>query len=441
MQSKMFVQFFVLLSIYNGYQAASIPQVAKSPLTICAFNIQVFGVTKMDKPEVVDILIDILIFCDLTLIQEIRDASDTAFNELKAKANAQMSLLNKQLEEPCMLESVISEKLGRSSSKEQYGFLYWNCTKLRVTDTYQYDDPLDVFERPPFVVRFESLSTDVSDFAILALHSKPSKAPEEIDNITRVYDIVKSQWHLEDVIIAGDLNSDCSYLPDRDHDTVSLYNDPRFTWLIGDDVDTTTGNSECSYDRFVVAGSKLKDAVVPNSARVFKFDEYFNLTPEQTSAVSDHYPIEMQLAGKANMEVLSKVKDAKTVESMSKEPVGDIRTIRELYKNDIYDSSSSRTYDVLILKEGYSQYLIEAVLDHIEKDQLKTEIAHFQDMFPKLLTSEMEAVIIALVDSESFKLDYVYGINDNKQTSYYKFKISCLVETLKCTASVEKETI
>lgn len=39
--------------------------------------------------------------------------------------------------------------------------------------------------------------TDVSDFAILALHSKPSKAPEEIDNITRVYDIVKSQWNLE----------------------------------------------------------------------------------------------------------------------------------------------------------------------------------------------------------------------------------------------------
>lgn len=59
MQSTMFVQFLVLLSIYNGFQAASIPQVAKSPLTICAFNIQVFGVTKMDKPEVVDILIDV----------------------------------------------------------------------------------------------------------------------------------------------------------------------------------------------------------------------------------------------------------------------------------------------------------------------------------------------------------------------------------------------
>ncbi|CAC5419967.1 DNASE1L [Mytilus coruscus] len=420
----MFVQFLILLSIYNGYQAASIPKVANFPLTICAFNIQVFGVSKMDKPEVVDILIDILIFCDLTLIQEIRDASDTAFNALKTKANEQMS-----------------EKLGRSTSKEQYGFLYWNCTKLRVTDTYQYDDPLDVFERPPFVVRFESPSTDVSDFAILALHTKPSKAPEEIDNITRVYDIVKSQWNLEDVIIAGDLNSDCGYLPDRDHDKVSLYSDPRFTWLIGDDVDTTTGNSECSYDRFVVAGANLKNAVVPNSARVFKFDDYFNLTPEQTGDVSDHYPIEMQLAGKANMEVLSKVKDAKTVESISKEPVDDIRTIRELYKYDIYDSSNSRIYNVLVLKEGYSQYLIEAVLDHIEKDQLKTEIANFQNMFPKILTSEMEAVIVALIDSESFKLDYVYGINDNKQTSYYKFKISCLVKTLKCTASVEKETI
>lgn len=54
----------------------------------------------------------------------------------------------------------------------------------------------------------------------------------------------------QDVLVAGDLNSDCDYLPDREHAKIGLYHDDRFQWLIGDDVDTTTKGSECSYDRY-----------------------------------------------------------------------------------------------------------------------------------------------------------------------------------------------
>ena len=61
----------------------------------------------------------------------------------------------------------------------------------------------------------------------------------------------------QDILIAGDLNSDCTYLQDQDHDKISLYNDHDFKWLIGDGVDTTTGNTECSYDRQVLIESKL----------------------------------------------------------------------------------------------------------------------------------------------------------------------------------------
>ena len=46
-------------------------------LRIGAFNIQVFGVTKASKPEVMDVLADIIRTYDIIAIQEIRDKSQT----------------------------------------------------------------------------------------------------------------------------------------------------------------------------------------------------------------------------------------------------------------------------------------------------------------------------------------------------------------------------
>ena len=46
----------------------------------------------------------------------------------------------------------ISERLGRSISKEQYAFLHKTST-VEVLSTYQFDDSADdIFEREPFTV-------------------------------------------------------------------------------------------------------------------------------------------------------------------------------------------------------------------------------------------------------------------------------------------------
>ena len=57
-------------------------------LRIGAFNIQVFGVTKASKPEVMDVLADIIRTYDVIAIQEIRDASQTALPALVDLANS-----------------------------------------------------------------------------------------------------------------------------------------------------------------------------------------------------------------------------------------------------------------------------------------------------------------------------------------------------------------
>ncbi|XP_071941425.1 deoxyribonuclease-1-like [Antedon mediterranea] len=258
-----------------------------------AFNIQTFGQSKMGKPEVVDKLVKIIMRYDLVLIQEIRDSSGTSIVQLLNDVNAESS------SDP--YEVAIGSRVGRSSYKEQYAFFY-KRSKLTVSDTYEYEDgiegydpPIDEFIREPFVVRFSSPSTQVNDFAIIPIHTTPDAAETEIDSLTDVYDDVVCKWGLEDVIIAGDFNADCSYVTKSEWPFIRLRTQTRFDWLISDDEDTTVSTTDCAYDRFVIAGSNLKSSYQTGSAGIFDFENAYGLTYAEAKDVSDHYPIEMVL--------------------------------------------------------------------------------------------------------------------------------------------------
>merc|ERR1719422_99829 len=98
----------------------------------------------------------------------------------------------------------------------------------------------------------------------------------------------------------GDFNAGCSYVTRSEWEDVRLRHDARFTWLIGDDADTTTGASECPYDRFVLAGNQMKRAAVPGSAGIYDFAIPQGLNEDQTLDVSDHYPIEFLIYGRVD---------------------------------------------------------------------------------------------------------------------------------------------
>ncbi|XP_025098908.1 deoxyribonuclease gamma-like isoform X1 [Pomacea canaliculata] len=100
----------------------------------------------------------------------------------------------------------------------------------------------------------------------------------------------------ENILIAGDFNADCSYMNEARFKNSALVKDHRFTFLIDTNVDTTASdNTNCAYDRFVVAGSQLTAAVVPGSARVINLPKALHLTTVEAQAVSDHYPIEVKI--------------------------------------------------------------------------------------------------------------------------------------------------
>ena len=82
-------------------------------LKIASFNIQVLGRSKMKKPEVVEKLVKILARYDIIFVQELRDRSGLAIKKLLTKLN-KYSNSNYKI--------VISDRLGLTSSKEQYVF-------------------------------------------------------------------------------------------------------------------------------------------------------------------------------------------------------------------------------------------------------------------------------------------------------------------------------
>ena len=260
---------------------------AETVISVAAFNIQVFGRSKMGKVGVPEILADIITRYDVILIQEIRDISETAVYELldlvNAESNGEYSLL-------------LSDRLGRTSSKEQYAYFY-KTKVLSVLGTYHYDDGLepdaDIFEREPYLVRFQVVS-HLLNFSMIGIHAAPGDAEAEVDYLVDVYQDMQTYWQETEVMLLGDFNADCTYISDSDQANIRLWQDSRFVWWIDDDADTTTKSTDCAYDR-IVTHSDLESRIVADSAGVFRFDQEYGLSAEETEVISDHYPVEIKI--------------------------------------------------------------------------------------------------------------------------------------------------
>ncbi|XP_033624640.1 deoxyribonuclease-1-like [Asterias rubens] len=257
-------------------------------LMIGAFNIQALGLHKISKVEIVEVLVKTLRRYDMVLIQEIRDSSQTAIGRLLDAVNSGLS---------DKYEMVVSKRLGRTNSKEQYAYFY-KSSKLTLITSYVYNDERgDVFEREPFIAYFESPTTAVDRFAMIGIHTKPQQSPEEISRLVEVYDDFVNRYTQKNVIIGGDLNAGCSYVNRGEFQDLLLRTDTRFNWITPDDLDTTVAISSCPYDRLVIAGDELNENIVPGRTGVFHFDEKYGLSHVEAKRVSDHYPVEMVIQG------------------------------------------------------------------------------------------------------------------------------------------------
>lgn len=256
-------------------------------LRICAFNIKTFGRAKMSDPFKAGIIRDIVKRYDVILIQEIRDISGEALQQLlDMVGHVEYSL-------------VYSDRLGRSSYKEQYAFFY-KLSTVQVVDAYQYDDGpddyTDPFEREPFVVRLRPIGGSW-DFAVAGIHAKPDAAVSEIAELYIVYNDIRNHWKtVQDVIIMGDFNAACSYAKESQLANLKIYDKSQFMWPLGFDADTTTSvNTDCAYDRFVISGPNIEPSFIPGSEGIYQYELAHKLDYNQMMDISDHYPIELEI--------------------------------------------------------------------------------------------------------------------------------------------------
>ncbi len=248
-----------------------------STIKIGAFNLQAFGTTKASKPEVMGVLSKIIRNYDVIAIEEIRDASQTALPKLKDTVNSMGSP---------KYDYVVGERLGRTTSKEQYAYLY-NIQTMQVIGTpYTYPDTNDLFQREPYVAEFKAKNGNF-DFVLITIHTDPDTATQEINDLPKVVDDAKSKYQGEgDFIVMGDLNADCNYFKE---DSQSPLKSSDYYWVINNSVDTTTKSTDCTYDRIVITNPAKAD--YKGDSGVFRFDTAYNLTYNATIAVSDHYPV------------------------------------------------------------------------------------------------------------------------------------------------------
>ncbi|XP_014892110.1 deoxyribonuclease-1-like isoform X2 [Poecilia latipinna] len=238
---------------------------ATATMKIAAFNIQRFGRNKASDPDVLKVLVQIISRYDIIVILEVVDESGKAVDAL-------MKALNK-------------------------------ADQVTLVDWYQSDNQKtegqDDINRDPYILRFSCPHTVLEDLVMIPVHITPKGAEKELDKLYDLFLHVKDMWETENVMILGDFNADGSYVTKKEMKTIRIRNDKNFHWLIGDDVDTTASTKNTNtYDRIVVYGDKMLQAVVENSAKAFNFQEEYELSDEQALSISDHYPVEVELLGK-----------------------------------------------------------------------------------------------------------------------------------------------
>ncbi|KAK1901126.1 Deoxyribonuclease-1-like 1 [Dissostichus eleginoides] len=269
-------------------------------MKIAAFNVKRLGWAKVNKTAVREIIIEIVSQYSVVVLLEVMDESGKAMKLLLKHLNNYGDNRSNPYGMLC------SEPLGRTTYKEKFVYFYRE-EEVEILEAYQYveknedngydEEDVDELAREPF-----------AELVLIPVHTKPKDAEAELNALHDVVEDVRERCQNDNIMILGDFNKKKKML--------RIFSAPYHS-LIDDDVDTTTSNNnDNTYDRIVVYGERMLEAIVPDSAKAYNFEEDLNLTEEETQSVSDHYPVEVELKQKA----LRKRKPGTTGGAQKKKP-------------------------------------------------------------------------------------------------------------------------
>jgi deoxyribonuclease-1-like protein len=251
------------------------PPRGNDTIRIASFNIQVFGEAKVNNPEVMPVIIEVLKNFDLIAIQEVRAQTDVC-QELVMRLNQSG---------PYRYDYVVGPRLGRSSSKEQYAYIY-DLASIEVdrNQLYTVDDRNDLLHREPLVGWFRARGPapqQAFTFSLVNVHTDPDEVDRELSSLDDVFTSVRDDQRQEDdVIMLGDFNAHNTKLGE-------LGMLPGLVCVVNNTPTNTRGDKQ--YDNILF--SRVATTEFSGRGGVFDFLRQHNLTLEQALAVSDHLPV------------------------------------------------------------------------------------------------------------------------------------------------------
>ena len=244
-------------------------------LLICSFNIQVFGESKLAKPEVVEVLARVVRMFDIVAIQEVRAKSDSIIPTFVQAVNANGGRYH----------WVIGPRLGRTVSKEQYTFVY-DTSRVEVdpSSVGTAANPGDKLHRPPMFARFRTRANPPESaftFWMVDIHTDPDEVPQEVDALADVFVAMQqARPDEDDVILLGDLNA----APNQFGRIAQI---PNIGWAVSGT--TTNTRRSNTYDNIIF--SRAATAEYLGRWGVLDLQSTFGLSLDDALKVSDHNPV------------------------------------------------------------------------------------------------------------------------------------------------------
>lgn len=277
---------------------ATVPPGAEGPvIRIASFNVEAWGKAKAQNVNVMQAIGQVVKQFDIVAIQEIR-VDDAYFiqNFLRTYVNN---------DGRTFYDARVSQRLGNTSSKEQYAFLF-NTATINVHPQVDFvvPDPQNLLHREPHVAMFQTRvqpSQSAFTFLLVNTHTDPDEVPKELDALASVYREVQrmpiSGLTEDDVILLGDLNTNVPasgpYTPNPaarsllPRDLGGLAQIPGIYPVIRSEATNTAGTK--LHDNLLV--SRFATTEFTGRAGVLNLPGIFQLSRDQAEKISDHLPV------------------------------------------------------------------------------------------------------------------------------------------------------
>ncbi len=156
-------------------ELAAPPVKPTDTIRIATFNLHVFGEKKVNDRQAMEYLVQICRHFDIIAVQEIRAQHQNVLPLFVQALN----------EDGSHYEYVIGPRLGRSSSKEQYAYIF-DAVSVEVdrNKVYTLQDDDDLLHREPLVATFRVRGPKPEEaftFNLVNIHVDPDEIDRELD--------------------------------------------------------------------------------------------------------------------------------------------------------------------------------------------------------------------------------------------------------------------